>query len=65
VPARGPANVVGASGIGDTIAIVADPAAAAAGLDNTKTNYAGKVSGIWQPADVGSNWGNIVGRGVR
>jgi hypothetical protein len=41
--------------IGDTILIVADPAAAAAGVDNTKNNYAGRVSGTWQPVDVGSN----------
>ena len=47
--------------IGDTILIVADPATAAAGLDNTKTNYAGKVSGTWQPVDVGSNGAMISG----
>jgi serine/threonine protein kinase, bacterial len=47
--------------IGDTILIVADPATAAAGLDNTKTNYAGKVSGAWQPVDVGSNGALISG----
>jgi len=47
--------------IGDTILIVADPAAAAAGLDNTKTNYGGKVSGSWQPVDVGSNGALISG----
>jgi hypothetical protein len=41
--------------ISDTISIVADPAAAATGLDNTKTNYAGKVTGTWQPVDVGSS----------
>jgi hypothetical protein len=45
----------------DTILIVADPATAAAGLDNTKTNYAGKVSGSWQPVDVGSNGALISG----
>jgi hypothetical protein len=47
--------------VGDTILIVADPAAAAAGLDNTKTNYGGKVSGNWQPIDVGSNGALISG----
>ena len=47
--------------IGDTILIVADPALAAAGLDNTKSNYAGKVSGSWQPVDVGSNGALISG----
>jgi hypothetical protein len=45
----------------DTILIVADPAAAAAGLDNAKTDYAGKVSGTWQPVDVGSNGALISG----
>ena len=47
--------------IGDTILIVADPAAAAAGLDNSKANYAGKVSGTWKPVDVGSNGAMISG----
>jgi hypothetical protein len=47
--------------IGVTILIVADPAAAVAGLDNTKTNYAGKVSGTWQPVDVGSHGAMISG----
>ncbi len=41
--------------IGDTILIVADPAVAKAGIENTKANYAGKVSGTWQPVDIGSN----------
>ncbi|ORV81436.1 hypothetical protein AWC11_26745 [Mycobacterium interjectum] len=41
--------------IGDTILIVADPAVAKTGIENTKTNYAGKVTGTWQPVDVGSN----------
>jgi hypothetical protein len=45
----------------DTIAILADPAAAAAALDNTKTTYVGKVSGVWKPADVGSNGALISG----
>lgn len=47
--------------IGDTILIVADPATAAAGIENTKSNYAGKVSGTWQPVDVGSNGAMISG----
>ena len=55
------ANADNSRRIGDTILIVADPAAAAAGLDNTKTNYAGKVSGTWQPVDVGSNGAMISG----
>ncbi|OBG34194.1 hypothetical protein [Mycobacterium sp. E3198] len=41
--------------IGDTILIVADPAVAPTAIDKTKANYAGKVSGTWQPVDVGSN----------
>lgn len=47
--------------IGDTILIVADPAAAAAGVDNSKANYASKVTGTWQPVDVGSNGTMISG----
>lgn len=47
--------------IGDSILIVADPATAVAGLENTKTNYAGKVGGTWQPVDVGSNGAMISG----
>jgi type IV secretory pathway TrbL component len=41
--------------IGDIILVAADAAAAKAGLDNTKNNYVSKVTGTWQPADVGSN----------
>ena len=41
--------------IGVTILIVAAPAVAAAGAANTRANYGGKVSGSWQPIDVGSN----------
>jgi hypothetical protein len=55
------ANADNSRRIGDTILIVADPATAAAGLENTKTNYAGKVSGTWQPVDVGSNGAMISG----
>ena len=55
------ANADNSRRIGDTILIVADPAAAAAGLENTKGNYAGKVSGTWQPVDVGSNGAMISG----
>ena len=47
--------------IGDSILIVADPATAAAGIDNTKANYGGKVNGTWQPVDVGSNGRMISG----
>jgi hypothetical protein len=55
------ANADNSRRIRDTILIVADPATAAAGLDNTKTNYAGKVSGSWQPVDVGANGALISG----
>jgi len=55
------ANADNSRRIGDTILIVADPATAAAGLDNTKSNYTSKVSGTWQPADVGSNGSMISG----
>jgi hypothetical protein len=55
------ANADNSRRIGDTILIVADPATAAAGLDNTKANYAGKVNGTWQPVDVGSNGAMISG----
>jgi hypothetical protein len=47
--------------IGDTISIVADPSAAAAALDSTKRNYADRVTGTWQPADVGSSGSMISG----
>ncbi|TVS89243.1 hypothetical protein [Mycobacterium helveticum] len=47
--------------VGDIIVILADPAAAATGVENTKNNYAGKVSGTWQPVDVGSNGARISG----
>ncbi|MGH3959154.1 hypothetical protein [Mycobacterium sp.] len=47
--------------IGDTIVIAADPAIAAAGLEHAKANYASKVTGTWQPADVGFNGAIISG----
>lgn len=47
--------------IGDTILVVADPSIAAAALENTKTNYAKKVTGTWQPVDVGTNGAMISG----
>ena len=47
--------------IGDTILVVDNPSVAAAALENTKTNYAKKVSGTWQPVDVGSNGAMISG----
>ena len=39
--------------VGDIILILADPAAAETGADSIKKNYVGKVSGTWQPVDVG------------
>lgn len=47
--------------IGDTILVVADPSIAAAALESTKTNYAKKVAGTWQPVDVGANGAMISG----
>jgi len=55
------ANADNSRRIGDTILIVADPATAAAGLDNTKGNYGGKVTGAWQPVDVGTGGSMISG----
>ncbi|OBI11649.1 hypothetical protein A5712_09000 [Mycobacterium sp. E2327] len=55
------ANADNSRRIGDTILIVADPKVAAAGVENTKANYAGKVSGTWQPIDIGSNGAMISG----
>jgi hypothetical protein len=57
------ANADNSRRIGITIMIVADPATAAAAVENTKANYAGKVNGTWQPADVGSNGAIISGNG--
>lgn len=47
--------------IGDTISIAADPGSAAAALDNAKRGYAGRFTGSWQPADVGSSGSMISG----
>jgi hypothetical protein len=55
------ANADNSRRIGITIMIVADPASAAVGVENTKANYAGKVAGTWQPVDVGSNGAIISG----
>jgi hypothetical protein len=55
------ANADNSRRIGDTILIVADPDVAAKGVENTKANYAGKVTGTWQPVDVGSNGAIISG----
>lgn len=41
--------------VGDSIQVVADPATALVGVNNTRANYGGRVSGDWQPIDVGSN----------
>jgi hypothetical protein len=46
--------------IGDTVLVVDNPEVAATALENTKTNYAQKVTGgTWQPIYVGSN-GSII-----
>jgi hypothetical protein len=55
------ANADNSRRIGVTIMILADPASAAVGVENTKANYAGKVSVTWQPVDVGSNGAIISG----
>jgi hypothetical protein len=55
------ANADNSRRIGDTILIVADPKVAAAGIENTKANYAAKVSGTWQPVDIGTNGAMISG----
>ena len=55
------ANADNSRRIGATILIVADPKVAAAGIENTKANYAGKVSGTWQPVDIGTNGAMISG----
>jgi hypothetical protein len=48
--------------IDDTILVFADPAAATAHLADTKIMFEGKVSGAWQPADVGTGGLMISGR---
>jgi hypothetical protein len=45
----------------DTILIFADSAAAAATIENTKAYYAGRVTGVWQPVDVGVGGTTISG----
>jgi hypothetical protein len=55
------ANADNSHRIGITIMIVADAASAAVGVENTKANYAGKVTGTWEPVDVGSNGSMISG----
>jgi hypothetical protein len=55
------ANADNSHRIGITIMIVADAASAAVGVENTKANYADKVTGAWQPVDVGSNGAMISG----
>src|SRR6185437_13396736 len=40
--------------IGDTILLVNEAKTAAEGLKNTQNNYGGKVTGTWQPVDVGT-----------
>jgi hypothetical protein len=57
------ANADNTRRIGITIMVLADPASAATAVENTKGNYAGKVNGTWQPADVGSNGAMNSGNG--
>ncbi|WAC91430.1 hypothetical protein [Mycobacterium sp. Aquia_213] len=47
--------------IGDTVLVLPDLSTAAAALVNTKANYAKKVTGTWQPVDIGSNGTMISG----
>src|ERR1700760_2499659 len=70
-PVLNPHNAVGVAPVfvnadksrrnGDSIQIEADAATAATGLDNTKTNFAGKVTGSWQPIDVSADGTMISG----
>lgn len=47
--------------IGDMIMLVNEPKTAAEGLKNSKNNYASKVTGTWQPVDVGTEAAMISG----
>lgn len=49
------ANADSSRRVWDTIVVTADTVAAAAELATNKAGYAGKVSGTWQPVDVGIN----------
>ena len=47
--------------IGDMIMLVNEAETAKVGLDNTKNNYGSKVTGTWQPVDVGDGGAIISG----
>jgi hypothetical protein len=47
--------------IGDLIMLVNEPKTATAGLGNTKNNYGSKVTGTWQPVDIGTGAAMISG----
>jgi hypothetical protein len=47
--------------IGDMIMLVNEPKTAAVGLENTKNNYGSKVTGTWQPVDIGTGSAMISG----
>jgi hypothetical protein len=55
------ANADSSRRLWDTVVVVADAPAAAAELATSKTGYAGKVSGTWQPVGVGANGTMISG----
>lgn len=47
--------------IGDMIMLVNEAKTAMTGLENTKNNYGSKVTGTWQPVDVGTGGAVISG----
>jgi hypothetical protein len=47
--------------IGDMIMLVNEAKTAMTGLENTKNNYGSKVTGTWQPVDVGTGGAMISG----
>ncbi len=55
------ANADSSRRLWDTIVVTADPSAAAAELASSKSDYAGKVVGNWQPLAVGANGSAVSG----
>jgi hypothetical protein len=55
------ANADSSRRLWDTIVVAADPPAAAAELASSKSDYAGKVVGNWQPLAVGANGSTVSG----
>jgi hypothetical protein len=47
--------------IGDMIMLVNEAKTATTGLENTKNNYGSKVTGTWQPVDIGTGAAMISG----